>query len=62
MTRRIVRTVAEYEDLHADTVLINCRGNIIQAVNIWPHRDLPATVLATGEQVRAARKALGDAA
>lgn len=61
MTHRIVRTVAEYEDLHADTVLLNCRGNIIQAVNIWPHRDLPAVMLATGDEFQAAGKALEEA-
>lgn len=55
---RIIRTVEEYEDLHTETVILNRRGNLMRAKNIWPHDDLPAVVVATGDQVRAARKAL----
>ena len=55
---RIIRTVEEYEDLQSDAIVINRRGNLLRAKNIWPHDDLPAVVIATGDQVRAARKAL----
>lgn len=58
---KMIRTVEEYEDLHTETVVLNRRGNLMRAKNIWPHDDLPAVVVATGDQVRVARAALEEA-
>lgn len=58
MTPQIIRTAAEYERLQSDTIVLNRRGSLMRAVNIWPDSDLPAVVIATGDQVRAARRAL----
>ena len=57
----IIRTTAELEALDADTVLFTW-GNM--EAQPWLHvfeDDLPAVVIATGEQVMAARKALEEA-
>lgn len=59
MTPRIIRTVDELDDLDPDTLLRTVE-RMDSAFFVLPV-DLPAVVLATGEHVRAARKALEDA-
>lgn len=70
MTHHFIRTVAELEALHPDTILIDNDGDIDPVRNWlnargeadpWLKYYLPAAVIATGAQVRAARKALEDA-
>lgn len=69
MTHQIIRAPEELEALDPDSVLLDRSGDtdpvsgwlsIRHRVNISNY--LPAVVIATGDQVRAARKALGDAA
>lgn len=58
----IIRTVAELDALDSDTALIlssSMRSADWEETN---DNDLPAVVIATGEQVRAARKALEEQA
>lgn len=60
MTRQIIRTEEDLDVLIAtdrDTVLLTRLGDVWGADAAVPH-DLPAVVLATGAQVRAARRAL----
>ena len=66
-TPRIIRTVEELEALDPDAVTINNAG-AIERVDNWLGESgkpyplskwhLPAVVIATGEQVRAAREAM----
>ena len=68
---RIIRTVQELEALDPDAVTINNAG-AIERVDNWLGESgkpyplskwhLPAVVIATGEQVRAAREAMGTRA
>lgn len=52
----IIRTVEELEALDPDSIVLDCTGHLMT------NRDrLPAVVVATGAQVRAARKALDEA-
>lgn len=64
MTHQIIRTPEELEALDPDTVIETVDRARVSASLAHRLSDLhvPAVVLATGEQVRAARKALGDAA
>lgn len=63
MTHQIIRTTQELEALDPDTIIVEQGGSMtaLAAMRIGPGWFLPAVVLATGEQVRAARKALEDA-
>lgn len=64
MTPQIIRTVGELEALDPDTYLIDTDdAGLTQSiwVGYWSAFDehiFPLAVIATGEQVRAARKAL----
>lgn len=64
MTHHIVRTAEELEDLDPDAVIETVDRARVSAglARRWSDLHVPSVVLATGEQVRAARKALGDAA
>lgn len=55
----IVRTVEELEALDPETVLVTHLGGTWIAGSCFG-KDLPAVVLATGDQLRAAGKALED--
>lgn len=55
---QIVRTVEEQQALDPDTLLMSRKGYIADAVD---NIRIPAVVVATAEQVRAARKALEEA-
>ena len=60
MTPQIIRTRDELDALDQDTVLFTWGDMHAQT---WLHTfedDLPAVVVATGDQVRAARQALED--
>ena len=53
---QIIRTREELEALDPDSLALDCTGHLMT------NRDrLPAVVIATGEQVRAARQALAEA-
>lgn len=59
---QIIRTVEELEALDPDTVVMLDRFGTLTTADCLPHsHNLPAVVVATGEQVRAARKALEEA-
>ena len=58
---QIIRAPEELEALDRDTVLVTRLGETWTA-DTCVNRDLPAMVVATGDQFRAANKALGDAA
>ena len=61
---QIIRTVEELEALDPDTRLLTATGSALtpRGVRFWTdfsdQTELPAMVIATGDQVRAARKAL----
>ena len=55
-TPQIIRTVAELEALDPDTLLMTVE-RMDSAFFVLPV-ELPAVVIATGDQIRAARKAL----
>lgn len=63
----IIRTVGELEALNPDTVILSEKRELDLAGNVTallgrgystPEYQLPAVVIATGEQVRAAQQAL----
>lgn len=65
---RIIRTVAELEAFDPDTAILANGQDLCDVRIVLEERrhfgwepDLPAVVVATGEQVRAARKALEEA-
>lgn len=64
MTHQIIRTPEDLWVLDPDTVIETVDRARVSAslAHRWSDLYVPAVVLATGEQVRAARKALGDAA
>ena len=70
MTHQIIRTPEALEALDPETLLICIPHDIKGSAKYFAFSCrsaldaylLPAVVIATGEQVRAARKALGDAA
>lgn len=58
---RIVRTNQEVEELDAETVLLDSRDHVVSPIQILlaPRIEaLPAVVIASGAQVRAAREAM----
>lgn len=55
---QVIRTVEEQEALDPDTLLMSRKGYIADAVD---NIRIPAVVVATADQVRAARKALWEA-
>lgn len=57
-TPHIIRTVAELDALDHDTVLIPLHTGLARSYEVMSNDDLPAVIVATGEQVRAAREAL----
>ncbi|AEK36193.1 hypothetical protein CVAR_0839 [Corynebacterium variabile DSM 44702] len=57
-TPQIIRTVEEQEALDLDTLLMSRKGYLADAED---NIRIPAVVVATAEQVRAARKALEEA-
>jgi hypothetical protein len=68
MTHQIIRTMEEILELDPDTAItwrkttIRTPEDAVNVAKIWtPHFILPAVVIATGDQVRAARKALEEA-
>lgn len=63
MTHHIVRTMEELEALDPDTVIETVDRARVSAslAHRWSDLHVPAVGLATGAQVRAARKALEDA-
>lgn len=67
MTPQIIRTLAELEALDPDTVLMGDEAILLTAADCVKNSGFPLydadrlTVIATGEQVRAARRALGEA-
>lgn len=58
MTPYIIHTAEELEALDPDTIVMSRKGYLASAQD---NIRIPAVVIATGEQVRAARKALEDA-
>ena len=61
---QIIRTVDELEALDPDTLCVTSTfGNVFPAMVLHkrPKHAIPAVVIATGEQVRAARTALQEA-
>lgn len=62
MTYQIIRTAEDLDSCDSDDVLVTWGAQRAQPWLEVFEDDLPAVVLATGGQVRAARKALGDAA
>ncbi|WP_130841633.1 hypothetical protein [Corynebacterium neomassiliense] len=58
---QIIRTVEELEALDRGAVLMGAPWHGIFTTHTISADDLPAVVVATGEQVRAARKALEEA-
>ena len=64
-TTQIIRTVEELEALDPETVLLDTTGYLVRTrglvMNGKPQAFLPASVVASGEQVREARKALEEA-
>lgn len=58
---RIIRTVEELEALDPDTLVLGCDYSTFSAGDMGMEDLLPAVVISTGEQVRAARKALEEA-
>lgn len=57
MTPQVIRTLADLEALDPDTVVISRKGYLAHAED---NIRIPAVVIATGEQVRAAQQALED--
>lgn len=57
----IIRTVEELEAIDRGAVLMGAPWHGIFITRTISADDLPAVVVATGAQVRAARKALGEA-
>lgn len=69
MTHHIIHTPEELEALDPDTVVLSHEAELDSTGHVtallkrgYTHPDyqLPAVVVVTGDQVRAARKALGD--
>lgn len=62
MTHHIVLTPEELEALDPDTVIETVDRARVSAsfARRWSDLHVPAVVLATGDHVRAARKALGE--
>lgn len=58
MTPQIIRTVEELEALDPDTLVMSRKGYLAHAED---NIRIPAVVIATGEQVRAAQQALEEA-
>lgn len=67
MTHHIIRTAEELEALDPGTYLVDVLGEVATALGIIDTGGFPLddtdvlAVIVTGEQVRAARKALEDA-
>lgn len=57
MTPHIIRTLADLEALDPDTIVMSRKGYPAHAED---NVRIPADVIATGEQIRAARQALEE--
>ena len=58
MTPQIIRTLADLEALDPDTLVMSRKGYLAHAED---NMRIPVVVIATGGQVRAARRALEEA-